>query len=137
MRRDGGWFSGSGIAPDLPLDTAVVSEEALHDYVVSLTRNGFFGPDAWYKNMDRNAEYAALAADGGRLSVPVLFMHAASDWICETLDSQLADPMRQACSALSEVVVDSGHWMQQERPERVNACLAAWIARNAMKDWGR
>ncbi|WP_399697188.1 alpha/beta hydrolase [Xenophilus sp.] len=129
MRRDGGWFGGAGIAPDLPRDPAVLSEEALAEYADRLRCNGFFGPDAWYMNMERNAAFAAAAPDAGRLAVPVLFLHAAFDWICETRDSQLASPMRALCSDLSEAVVDSGHWMQQEQPERVNACLATWIAR--------
>lgn len=129
MRGDGGWFGGAGIAPDLPHDPAVVTEEALAEYVERLATNGFFGPDAWYANMDANTAFAATAPADGRLAMPVLFLHAAYDWICETLDSQLAAPMRLACSNLSEAVVESGHWMQQEKPERVNACLAAWIDR--------
>jgi len=28
---------------------------------------------------------------------------------------------------LSEAVVDSGHWMAQEKPEDVNRHLAAWL----------
>lgn len=134
FRRDCGWFGGAGIAPDLPRDAAVLSEEALAEYVERLTTNGFFGPDAWYANMEANAAFAATAAEEGRLAMPVLFVHAAYDWICETRDSQLAAPMRATCSDLSEAVVESGHWMQQEKPERVNAALATWIARRIAPD---
>ncbi|MDQ8034575.1 MAG: hypothetical protein REJ50_21430 [Bordetella sp.] len=79
--------------------------------------------------MDANTELAAAAPQDGRFAMPVLFLHAAYDWICETRDSQLAAPMRAACGILSEAVVHSGHWMRQEKPERANAFLAAWIGR--------
>lgn len=129
LRRDGGWFGGAGAAPDVPRDARVLSERSLSQYASALAANGFFGPNAWYLNAERNADYAARSANGGRLDLPVLFLHAAFDWICETRESRLAEPMRAMCSDLSEAVVESGHWMQNERPERVNACLAGWIAR--------
>jgi len=65
---------------------------------------------------------------GGRLEMPVLFLHAAYDYTCETLTSRLAEPMRRDCGDLTEVVVPSGHWMAQEKPAAVNAALAKWLA---------
>ena len=135
IRREGGWFGGATAVPDVPRDAGVLSEEALRQYASALAANGFFGPDAWYMNAERNIAYAARAPSGGRLAMPVLFLHAAYDWICETYASKLADPMRATCDDLSEVIVDSGHWMQQERPERVNAALAGWIVRRLGSVW--
>ncbi|HVZ08209.1 alpha/beta fold hydrolase [Rhodopila sp.] len=128
VRRDGGWFGGAGVAPDVPADTDVLSEADLCAYVASLKRNGFFGPDSWYMNGEWNRAYASQAANGGRLDMPVLFLHGAFDYTCETVESRLAEPMRAACSDLTEVVVRSGHWMAQERPLEVNAALAKWLA---------
>ena len=48
--------------------------------------------------------------------MPVLFLHAEYDYVCETMQSRLAEPMRTDCSDLTEVVVQSGHWMAQEQP---------------------
>ena len=128
VRRDGGWFSGAGMAPDLALDTDVLTEAELDAYVASLTRNGFFGPDSWYMNHARNMAFATKAANDGRLDMPVLFLHGEYDYTCETLDSPLAEPMRHDCTNLTEVVVRSGHWMAQENPVAVNAALARWMA---------
>src|SRR5437867_3126854 len=75
VRRDGGWFGGAGHAPDVPLDTDVLTEEDLHRYVAALEANGFFGPDSWYMNQRRNLDFAAKAVNGGTLSMPVLFLH--------------------------------------------------------------
>ncbi len=127
VRRNGGWFPGGG-APDLPRDTDVLTEQDLAAYVAALTRNGFFGPDSWYMNHPSNGEYSAEARDGGRLSMPVLFLHAAYDYVCETLVSPLAEPMRRECANLTEAVVNSGHWMAQEQPLAVNSALTRWLA---------
>ena len=135
VRRRGGWFGPLDRAPPLPLDTGVLSEEELAVYVEALTRNGFFGPDSWYMNHSRNGEYAKRSLNGGRLEMPVLFLHGAYDGVCETMDSQLAVPMRAACTDLTEAVVPSGHWMAQEQPVAVNAALTRWLAAKVPSVW--
>jgi pimeloyl-ACP methyl ester carboxylesterase len=135
IRRDGGWFGGAGRAPSVPRDAAVLTEVDLCGYVSSLERNGFFGPDSWYMNHARNVEFAQKALDNGRLSMPVLFLHGAYDYTCETIDSRLAEPMREHCADLTEVVVQSGHWMAQENPVAVNAALAGFLATKMPAVW--
>ncbi len=135
VRRDGGWFGGAGRAPAVPRDADVLTEVDLSSYVAALERNGFFGPDSWYMNHGRNIDYARRAPDGGRLSMPVLFLHGAYDYTCETIDSRLAEPMRQACADLTEVVVQSGHWMAQENPVAVNSALARFLATKLPELW--
>lgn len=135
VRRRGGWFAPLERAPPVPLDSDVISEEDLAVYVSGLERNGFFGPDSWYMNHAPNAEYARRARNGGRLAMPVLFLHGAYDYVCETVTSRLAEPMRGSCEDLAEVVVPSGHWMAQERPVEVNAALARWLATKVADVW--
>lgn len=133
-RRDGGWFGG-GPCPDVPQDFKVISVQDHAAYTAALQRNGFFGPDSWYMNHAANGEYAKRAANGGRLEMPVLFLHARYDAVCQTVASDLAQPMREVCSNLTEHIVDSGHWMAQEQPEAVNAELVKWIARSLPQVW--
>lgn len=135
VRRQGGWFGPLDRAPPFPLDTDVLSPEELSVYVAALTRNGFFGPDSWYMNHARNTAYAGRALNGGRIAMPVLFLHGAYDTVCETMTSQLAEPMRAHCDDLTEVVVKSGHWMAQEKPVAVNAALARWLASRLGDVW--
>ena len=135
VRKAGGWFGGAAEAPDVPLDTDVLTEEDLNRYTAALARNGFFGPDSYYMNPDRNADYARRAKNGGRIDLPVLFLHGEYDYTCETVDSRLAEPMRRDCSNLTEVVVQSGHWMAQEKPVEVNAALARWLATKVPGAW--
>ena len=128
VRANGGWFGAQQTAPDVPRDAAVLGEEDENRYVAALERNGFFGPDSWYMNAEANTAFAARATANWRLAMPVLFLHGAYDYVCETIDSRLAEPMRTNCANLTEVTIPSGHWMAQERPIEVNAALAKWLA---------
>jgi pimeloyl-ACP methyl ester carboxylesterase len=134
VRKAGGWFGG-GRWPDLPRDGDVLTEQDMEAYIAALTRNGFFGPDAWYMNNEANGAYAKRARNGGRLAMPVLFLHGAYDVTCETMTSKLAEPMRRDCSDLTEIVVKSGHWMAQEKPVDVNVALARWLAAKLPDYW--
>jgi pimeloyl-ACP methyl ester carboxylesterase len=135
VRRDRGFYGGAPAAPNVGQDAAVLSEADLSTYTASLTRNGFFGPDSWYMNDASNAAYASTAVNGGRLEMPVLFLHGKYDHICETVESSLAEPMRGLCADLTERIVPSGHWMPLERPGAVNSHLVRWIATRLSGVW--
>ena len=123
-----GWFGSANEAPDLPMDADVLDRASFDIYVEGLTRNGFAGPGSWYVNDELNAEYARRSVGNGRLAMPVLFIHARYDLVCETILSRLADPMRASCDRLTEAIVDSGHWMAQEQPAAVNMALQTWLS---------
>jgi pimeloyl-ACP methyl ester carboxylesterase len=135
VRRDGGWFGGADQAPDRPLDRDLLTDEDLHRYASALAGNRFFGPDTWYMNGSANMEYARGAANQGRLAMPVLFLHAAYDYTCDTSNPLRVQPMREACGDLIEVTLPTGHWMAQQRPSLVNAALAKWLARKFPQRW--
>ena len=132
VRANGGWFGGGTEVPDFPMDEDVVTDDDLNTYAEALGRNGFFGPDSYYMNHAANEKYADKAVNGGRLDMPVLFIAAEYDYVCETISSNAADPMRKRCSNLEEAVVKSGHWMAQEKPRAVNAILVSWLARQGI-----
>ena len=134
VRAAGGWFGG-GACPDVPRDADVLTEQDIEAYTAALTRNGFFGPDSWYMNHEANGAYAKRSVNGGKLAMPVLFLHGAYDTTCETMTSRLPEQMRRDCADLTEVVVQSGHWMAQEKPVAVNAALARWLAAKLPDYW--
>ena len=135
IRRNGGWFGGADAAPDVPRDDSVISKADLDTYVGALERTGFFGTCSFYMNHETNAAYAARAENGGRLDMPVLFLTAAYDYVCETVKSRLPEPMRERCRNLTEYTVNSGHWMAQERPVDVSNALVHWLARSVPEAW--
>jgi pimeloyl-ACP methyl ester carboxylesterase len=135
IRANGGWFGPGQPAPNLPRDASVLTEEDENRYTAALERNGFFGADSWYMNGEANIAFAERAKANWRLAMPVLFLHAAYDYVCETIDSRLAEPMRASCANLTEAVVQSGHWMAQEKPIQVNAALAKWLTAQLPDLW--
>jgi pimeloyl-ACP methyl ester carboxylesterase len=86
-------------------------------------------------NHDANAVYAKRAQNGGNLDMPVLFLAAQYDYVCECNRPQVAEPMRKHCRDLTFHTVQSGHWMAQEKPRHVNAALAAWIVGRIPSLW--
>jgi pimeloyl-ACP methyl ester carboxylesterase len=147
VRQAGGFFGraeepdgklpGLALAELLPLDEDVVSAEDFSVYCEALERNGFFGPSAWYVNIEANAAYAASSVNGGKLEMPVLFVGAMYDYTCETVTSRAKEPMEALCSHLTLEVIRSGHWMAQEKPLEVNAVLVKWLATAVADSWPR
>jgi pimeloyl-ACP methyl ester carboxylesterase len=133
-RRSHGMI-GLNTIPDFPRDGDIVTEEDLSTYVSALERNGFYGPSSWYMNHRANAEYAKSAKNGGSLDMPVLFLNARYDYVCECTHSRLAEPMRTYCRNLTELTIRSGHWMAQEKPLEVNAALAQWLGTKVPGVW--
>jgi pimeloyl-ACP methyl ester carboxylesterase len=86
-------------------------------------------------NSGANAAFARRARNHWHLTMPVLFLHGAYDYVCETIESRLAEPMRAHCTNLVEATTPSGHWMAQEKPVLVNAALAKWLAEQFPELW--
>ena len=59
--------------------------------------------------------------------MPVLFVHATYDYVCDTTTTGFAEPMRALCPNLTEERLDCGHWMAQEKPAELNAILQRWM----------
>ena len=136
--RSAGTAAGSAArpCPDVPRDPDVITEQDIEAYTAALTRNGFFGPDSWYMNHKANGAYAKQRArTAASFRCPCCSCTAPTTTTCETMHSRLAEPMRRDCSDLTEVVVNSGHWMAQEQPVAVNAALVKWLATKLPGYW--
>jgi hypothetical protein len=87
----------------------------LQKYVASLQANGLSGPNAWSMNHARYLAYASKSIDGGKLRIPVLFLHADFDYTRQTDLSRLAERIRADCEDLTEVLLRSGHWRRNRQ----------------------
>ena len=102
-----------------------ISQDELDHYVSEFTRTGFTGGLNWYRNMDRNWETTPELA-GATISVPCLFIGGTADPVLtftrrDRAAEVIAGPYR-------EVMIDgAGHWLQQERPDEVNAALLEFL----------
>ncbi|BBZ50704.1 epoxide hydrolase [Mycobacterium heidelbergense] len=102
-----------------------LSQDELDHYVNEFSRTGFTGGLNWYRNFDRNWETTAELA-GAKIAVPSLFIAGTADPVlaftrADRASEVIAGPYRQ-------VMIDgAGHWLQQERPDEVNAALLEFL----------
>jgi pimeloyl-ACP methyl ester carboxylesterase len=107
---------------------AWLTEADLAVFVEEFTHSGFAGPLNWYRNIDRNWELTAFA--NPTIRVPALFLTGDRDLVyhfpgAQRLVSRLAElhPRMRA----PVVLKGCGHWIQQERPDEVNAALLEFL----------
>lgn len=131
---NGGWFGGADSAPDLPLDTAVLSPDDYAELTASLARNGFHGPTGYYLNHRANAAYADSAINGGRLGMPVLFIGAAYDPVADITSPAALLSVRQSCTDLTEMTIPAGHWLHLEAAAQVNECMEDWLRERVLNN---
>lgn len=136
ISRDGGWFGGNGIPPNVPLIETALNNELYEKLTSTFRENGFWAPTAWYLNHDTNREWGQKSSiNDGIVAVPTLFIEALRDNICGTYNSRLSEPMRAFCSKLTEVSIDAGHWVALEAPEQTNAAIVNWLATTLPESW--
>jgi hypothetical protein len=135
VRRDGGHFGGKDCAPDLPIDTAVLTESRPASV---RERTGAQRVRGAQQLERQSAGQHRLCAARTRRRAPVdAGAVPARSLALHRRDRGLAAGRADAVSRddLEEVVVDSGHWMAQEKPVEVNAALARWLARRFPLAW--
>jgi epoxide hydrolase A/B len=102
-----------------------ISQDELDHYISEFSRTGFTGGLNWYRNFDRNWETTPELA-GAKISVPCLFIGGSADPV---LSFTRRDRAAQVITGpYREVMIDgAGHWLQQERPDEVNAHLLGFL----------
>lgn len=112
-----------------------ITEAELEHYVAEFTRTGFTGPLNWYRNFDRNWELTDPAAGGlaaHTITVPLLFLAGSADPVLGFTPRDRVTEV--ATGGYREVLLEgAGHWLQQERPDEVNAVLLEFLARLDLK----
>ncbi|MCW0213416.1 MAG: alpha/beta hydrolase [Pseudonocardia sp.] len=103
-----------------------LTQAELDHYVEEFSRTGFTGGINWYRNFDRNWELTPQLA-GARISVPSLFVAGTLDPVLKM--SPPDGQERHLTDHRGSVMIDgAGHWVQQEKPDQVNAALLAFLA---------
>ncbi len=107
--------------------------EADLDYMVAdIRRTGFRGALNWYRNADRNWELLAPWA-GAPIRQPALFIAGSEDHV---IHGPLGKGPLEALKAnvpnlRAQLIIEgAGHYIQQERPQQVNAALIEFLNAN-------
>lgn len=103
-----------------------ISGDELDHYIAEFTRTGFTGGLNWYRNLDRNWEIMSNPA-AATIDVPTLFIAGTADPVLTFTRPDRAAKL--VTGPYREVMIDgAGHWLQQERPDEVNAALLEFVA---------
>lgn len=125
-------MSAGGFIPRLgkPLERpAWMTEADLNHYVEQFRNSGFRGGINYYRNMHRNWE-STPELDGATIDIPVMFLAGEKDRVIGgATEEQLRAGMEITAKDLRSVTVvpETGHWIQQERPEIVNDALLSFL----------
>ncbi len=131
---DGSLFlkDGRGFLGDTTISRprpAWVSEQDMAHVVETYTRTGFRGGLNWYRNIDRNWELTA-PWHGAKIYQPSIFIAGANDSVVTgILGGKRVTEMDRVLPNLRRklLIEGAGHWIQQERPEEVNAALVEFL----------
>ncbi|KAL7948068.1 Alpha/Beta hydrolase protein [Trichoderma barbatum] len=137
--KDGGWFGGLDSPP--PASTVkdediIMKLDVFQELVAAMEKTGFRSASSYYSNHEANREYnLAHSKHGGKLLMPVLFIHARWDSVCDSARNARANVvMRRDCEKLTETIIEAGHHVASEKPEDTNAAIARWLVEE-VKDW--
>ena len=114
------------LPPELP---AWLTDADIDFYAGEFKRTGFRGPLNYYRNVDRNWELTA-PWQGAQIHQPSLFIAGSKDGVITGLIGarQVKDMTRVLPNLKQKLILDgAGHWIQQERPDEVNAALIAFL----------
>lgn len=125
-RSAGGWIPRMGAPKAHP---TWLSQADLDYYVQEFSEAGFRGGINYYRNLHRNWELTARFTDT-RIKAPVVFLAGVQDSVIGGRTAeQLRAGMERAVDDLREVrlIPDTGHWVQQERPEETNELILEFL----------
>jgi pimeloyl-ACP methyl ester carboxylesterase len=125
--EEGKGFLGDGNR-DRPLPDWLTEADVAY-FTKIYAQSGFRGGLNWYRNIDRNWELTA-AWQEAQIRQPSLFLAGSRDGVVTGLigAKRIADMERILTDLKAKIILDgAGHWVQQERPDEVNAALIDFL----------
>lgn len=130
-QRSTGWLPPGVPMLDTISDDATLppwmTPEHFDLYVQAFTDGGFAGPVNWYRNLDHNWHDTADLQDR-TIDQPSLFIVGEADPVRLYSGRQEQAQGQWLTGLRGQIVIEgAGHWIQQERPDQVNAALLAFL----------
>ena len=107
---------------ETPFGESLMSDSDLAVYVSAFEKSGFTGGINWYRNLDR--DWHLLADVDPIIHQPALMIYGDRDAVAQ------AENLAEFVPNVEEIHLDSGHWIQQEKPEETNRTILEWLARH-------
>ncbi len=123
---------GKGFLSDLDVSRPLphwLTAADLAYFTEAYSKSGFRGGLNWYRNLDRNWELTAPWQDA-QIRQPSLFIAGSKDAVITGLigAKRVADMDRVLTDLKGKIILEgAGHWVQQERPDEVNAALIDFL----------
>ncbi|MFE3574475.1 alpha/beta fold hydrolase [Lysinibacillus sp. NPDC059133] len=102
-----------------PLGEPVMSDDDLSVYITAFNKTGFTPSINWYRNLNRN--WHLLGDISPILHQPTLMIYGEKDII---------PPLPNIKDFVPNIDIKSlntGHWIQEERPEELNQMILEWL----------
>jgi pimeloyl-ACP methyl ester carboxylesterase len=106
-----------------------LSEADIAHFAEAYRHSGFRGGLNWYRNLDRNWDLTA-PWQGAQIHQPSLFIAGSRDSVITGLigAKRVTELDRVLPNLRQKLIIEgAGHWVQQERPDEVNAALIAFL----------
>jgi len=116
------------VLPDAPpLPWSWLTDAELDEMTAVFARTGFTGGLNWYRALDAN--WADEDYLGRVIDAPALFIAGTNEPVLDFVGDAALARMRDHLRDLRGVhlVEGAGHWVQQERPDQVNALLVDFL----------
>ncbi|MBX9651223.1 MAG: alpha/beta hydrolase [Xanthobacteraceae bacterium] len=123
---------GKGFLGNIPPVLALpdwISEADIATFAEAYQKSGFHGGLNWYRNLDRNWDLTA-PWQGAQIHQPSLFIAGSNDSVITGLigAKRVSELERVLPNLRQRLIIDgAGHWVQQERPDEVNAALIEFL----------
>ena len=115
--------------PDPEVLPAWLTEEDLDYYTAQFEKSGFRGPLNRYRNQDHDWENLT-GLTNAHITKPAGFIAGSRDAVLRFVPGvDLVEYMKRWVDdlRLCEIIEGAGHWIQQERPQEVNAALLEFL----------
>jgi pimeloyl-ACP methyl ester carboxylesterase len=123
------------VAPEMPSAAEVAACRWLPDaelrvYSTEFQRTGFHGAAKWIRCQTGMIGKTELELFSGRaITVPSCFISGRADWGIYRKPGAVERMQGSACTRMERfhLVEDAGHWVQQEKPERVSELVLEFL----------
>lgn len=102
-----------------PVGKPLMDDKELSVFISAFESSGFTGGINWYRNMDRNWHFMADVKP--IIHQPTLMIYGERDTIPKS------ETLKDMVPNLDTVSLNSGHWIQQEKPEETTQAILKWL----------